>query len=43
MKTVYERLYKYEFNEVIFGKAKKKHYKMYIALTLLIILIGSLL
>ncbi len=43
MKTVYERLYKYEFNEVIFGKAKKRHYKLYIALTIVLILLGSLL
>ncbi len=43
MKTEYERLYKYEWNQVIFGKPKKRHYKLYIGLTLLIILLGSLL
>lgn len=43
MKTTYERLYKYDFNEVIFGKAKKRHYKLYIALTIFLILLGSLL
>lgn len=43
MKTEYERRYKYEFNQLIFGKPKKRHYHLYIGLTLLIILLGSLL
>lgn len=42
MKTQYERLYKYEWNQVIFGKPKKRHYHLYIALTLFIILLGSM-
>ncbi len=43
MKTIYERLYDYDLNNVIFGKSKKKHYKFYFILTVLIILIGALL
>ena len=43
MKTIYERLYEYDLTNVIFGSSKKKYYKFYIALTILIILIGALL
>lgn len=43
MKTEYERLYKYEFNQLIFGKAKKRHFGLYLFLSLIIILLGALL
>jgi hypothetical protein len=43
MKTIYERLYEYDLTNVIFGRSKKKYYKFYFALTILIILLGALL
>ena len=43
MKTTYERLYDYDLTNVILGKSKKKHDKFYVALTILIILVGALL
>ncbi|MEJ2003854.1 MAG: hypothetical protein P8X57_02580 [Cyclobacteriaceae bacterium] len=42
MKTTYERLYDYDLTNVIVGKSKKKYYKFYFVLTILIILFGAL-
>jgi hypothetical protein len=42
MKTEYEKMYKYEFNSLIFGKPKRKYEKFYLSLAVIIPLLGWL-
>lgn len=40
MKTEYEKMYKYEFNSLIFGKPKRRYANFYLALAVIIPIFG---